>query len=173
MYGDAAIVFPSKITAVVYCCLQKCISWRDVSGIQRYSSCFHVSQAVILTAGKCWKNSGFSNYRSRKSYISIQGVHNTQAHMQSIRDICVTMSVAQEPALRRRTCQSFLLLIQTSVSTDLCQSMSLCTACLTHSGFLVFVFFLFFFLEPFLYWFESVETNEISGGITTCVYTRS
>lgn len=26
MYGGAAIVFPSKIMAVVYCCLQKCIS---------------------------------------------------------------------------------------------------------------------------------------------------
>lgn len=86
---------------------------------------------------KCWKNSVFSNYGSRKSYINTQEVHNTQAHMQSIRDI-VTISLAQKTVLRTRTCQSFLFLIQTRVSTDLCQGMSLCTVCLIHSVFLNF-----------------------------------
>ena len=131
MYEDVAIVFPCKIMAVVYCCLQKCASWRDAFWDPEVLQLIpHFSKlAVSLTAGKCWKNSGFSNYRPRKSCISIQGVHNTQAHVQSTRDICVTMAVAQEPALGRGTCQSFPLLIQPNASTGLCQSMSPCIAC--------------------------------------------
>lgn len=83
MYDAAAIGFPCKITAVVYCCLQKCVSWRDVfwdPEVQQLILHFSKS-AVSLTAGKGWKNLGFSNYRPRQSCISIQGVHNTQVYM--------------------------------------------------------------------------------------------
>lgn len=54
-----------------------------------------------------------------------------QAHMQSTRSIYVTMAVAEEPTLRRRT---FLLLIQASASIDLCLSTSLCIAWQIHPG---------------------------------------
>jgi len=142
MYEDAAIVLPCKIMTVVYYCLQECVSRRNVlwdPEIQQLIPYFS-KLALSLTAGKCRKNSGFSNYRPRKSCVSIQGAHNTRVRTQSTRHICVTVAVAQEPALRKGICQSFLLLIQPHASTALCQSTSPSTACKVNSGFFFFLF---------------------------------
>lgn len=85
MHEDAAIIFPHVVIAVVYYCLQKCVSSKDGlqdSEMQQLMPYF-LKLAVSLTARKHWKKQGFSKHRPRKPCINTTESHTHRAQGRS------------------------------------------------------------------------------------------
>lgn len=120
--------------------------------------------AAGLTAGKHQKELWFCNYTPRRPCISVQRVHNTQAEHKghkcphgggtraSFKKRGLTVLSSPDPTWYQHWCVSQHITF--------------------HSLLSLFWLFFFFLSPTILYWFKSVQANEIGGVITTCVCTN-
>lgn len=69
------LFFLTKLQMWFYCCLQKCVSWKNVlQDLEMQQLIPYFSEvAVSSTAGKCWKESEFSNYWPKKTKYQYSG----------------------------------------------------------------------------------------------------
>lgn len=143
---------------MVWCSPQKCIP-EMCSGIQRCSSWLHISQNLLLAwlMESIKRNYDFVITHPEDHAWVFRGYIT---HKQSTRDISDPV-LAHEPALRWSPFHSWSNVIPALM----------CVCYFPQPAKPILTFFLF--LSPtILYWFKSVQANEIGGGTTTCVWTN-